>query len=322
MGSAMRRISIAMGLAIAASSGAGCDDKGGASAVGTAACAEQLAPLREQMQWVDGRRSYSGRLAAVPDWQRAAIPEHILAFAFGEVLLDSKPLTGLPFALHDELSDDIASDEERRVDHERDLERNLQHALKRALAPLGDAPIAVAFEPSMQWHVVAPMLRTLSAQGGAARLLVEMPLPPWFDTRLRQKAGESIGDVASRLAQRSVEVFAECPAAQAALANGAPKMVQYVDAVEACGCRVDVAAARELIHAIAMPGGVGVVELTIVRSGDGAAFTAEPRASWEQVLPRLLATTSPIVLPELPPPREIPLPAPPPPLPGRRRVMR
>lgn len=134
-------------------------------------------------------------------------------------------------------------------------------------------------------------------------------------------AGDSIGDVASVLAQRSVEVFAECPAAHTALANAAPKMVQYVDAVEACDCRVDAAAARELIHAIARPGRVGVVELAIVRSGDGMAFTAEPRASWEQVLPRLLATTSPIVLPDLPPPREIPVPPPPPP-PARRRTTR
>lgn len=286
MSTALRRISIAIGLTAVA-----CGSRDEATAIGSAECAEQLAPLREEMQWVDGRRSYNGRLAAVSEWRRDEIPAHLVAFEFGDVTLDRKPLTALT-----------------------SVDGKVERELKRALAPLGDQPVALAIEPETQWQLVAPTLRVLSERDSVVRLLVEMPLPPWLDTRLAveaRKDGGSIGDVASVLAQRSDEVFATCPTAQATLAKGSPDMLEYVDAIAACDCRVDAAASRELLHAIATPmtGGVGIVALGFVRNGGGTPFTAKPDARWSEVLPELLAAAPPIVLPDVPPPD---MPPPPP----------
>lgn len=205
----MRRISIVIGLAVAACGGRDERDE----AIGAAECAEQLAPRREGLQWVDGRRSYSGRLAAVSEWRGDDIPAHFVAFEFGDVALDGKPITALT-----------------------SLGGKIERELERALASVGDRPLALAIEPDPQWQLVAPTLRVLSERDSVVRLLVEMPRPPWLDTRLAVEARRdrgSIGDVASVLSQRSLEVFATCPTAQATLAKGSTEMVDYVDAIEA-----------------------------------------------------------------------------------------
>lgn len=301
--------------------GLGCTLGSDASVAGTTqSCTEQLASLREEMQWADSSPKYDGQLASVGQWRRSAAPAHVVALRVDEIVVDDARVAFLGSIEQDvaELAKQFPDDDVKqiRLDAERDLERRLDAGLKKALAPLAEQSIALAIEPSVPWELVAPTLRVLSRHGGVVHLLVGMPFPPWWSSRLFDEASrgaDGLGEVSRRLSLRAAEVFATCPTALTFPDESSSTMARHVDGIEACDCRVDLAASRELLHAIATPllAPVGVLELPVVSSGDGPSFTAEPGATWATVLPRLLAAPPPVVLPDLPAPSEIPLPPPP-----------
>ena len=80
------------------------------------------------------------------------------------------------------------------------------------------------------------MLRILAKRGGVVRLLVGMPFPPWWSSRLFDDAirdSSGLGHVAHVLSLRSAEVFAACPAALTLpKEESAGFMVRYVDGIE------------------------------------------------------------------------------------------
>jgi hypothetical protein len=304
-------------------------EQGGAEP--TTSCAERLAPLRQEMQWADeAPQGFDWNLASVPDWQYTAMPAHVIRWQFGALTLDDADI--LYFERVDEevatqLREFPGSDEkEIRRELERDLERDLKAGLKAKLPEVPASSVAIAIEANARWEHVAPALRVLSRGDGTVRLVVDRALPPWWDRRVFDEASrdaKGIGELSHEFSLRAVEVFATCPTA-VSFADAGPRMMEaYVDGIEACDCRVDLAAARELLHGIALPmiGSAGVVEITVVPRGAGAPFVAEPSATWAEVLPRLRAGSGPVVLPDVPePPRPIPPPPPPPePKPRKRR---
>lgn len=284
-------------------------------------CAERLAPLREEVRWADESQSFDWRLVEVPDWQRITVPTHVLRWQFREISLDDAHV--LSFEDTDEAvaawrrESPFADENEIRLDLERTLERDAEAALKAKLAGFPASSVALAIESTARWEHVAPVLRAMSQRDSTVRLVVDFAAPPWWQMRLFDEAtrnAEDFSDMNHVLALRAAEVFATCPTA-VWFANGGPrKLEDYVDGIEACDCSVDLAAARELVHAIGRPmlGSAGVVEISFVRSGVGAPFVAERSATWAEVLPRLRAGSGPVVLPDVPPPPEPPPPLPPP----------
>jgi len=263
------------------------------------ACAEQLAPLRAEFEWLDawsGFREPQHKLVQLSHSQRNAVPEHLVSLNVESVQFAGQS----PYWIS------------KHADA-RSLEMQLRIELKGPLAQLGQGSVALAIHPDEHWRVVRPTLKALAEGRGAVALLVDTAIPPTWQTPALEQAlaGDSLSDVADRLSQKSAEVFADCPAAASAVRAGG-KLVSYVDAIEACDCRVDLAASKDLLHAIAVPRlRPSTVEITVVTSGDGTAFEAEPDAKWSEVLPKLLAAPAPILLPDIP--AEVPPPPPPPP---------
>ncbi|MCY1062765.1 hypothetical protein [Nannocystis sp. SCPEA4] len=276
-------------------------------------CVEQLAPLREELAWADEATVSSvparDRLASVPQWQRTTVPEHVVGVWQGEVGVDGTTVTWLS-------RDDDDDPPWLVLENERDRQREVNASLTKPLASLGSTTVALAVDRDAPWVFVRPVVRTLAERDGAVRLLVAMPAPPWWDARLSDEVAQGtngLGEVAGKLSARAAEVFADCPAA-AQLDLSSSGMIGYVDAIQACDCRVDLARTRELLHAIALPmiAPLGVVEVAVITRGEGAPFEAEPDTPWSAVLPRLLAERTPVLLRERPIP-EVPPPPPPPP---------
>lgn len=259
-------------------------------------CGPELAALREEMQWVDASivQRTPIDLAPVPEWTRSTVPDRFVELRLGEIWIDGKYVTTLdgPFDI-------------------------VQSYLKARLADFDQTPVVIAISSYEPWQVVRPALIALAKQDSTVRVLVSMPPPPWWDTRLLVQLAEgtdSLGEVASRLSREATKVFAECPDAAKLLEEFPGTMVAWVDGLEACRCHADLQASRALLHAIATPmlPSAGTVELLVATSGKGPPFEADPKAPWSEVLPRLLAAPTPILLPE-PEPEIAPPPPPPPP---------
>ena len=293
----------------------------GASSKDTPTCAEQLAPLREELAWADDSLVFpvppSVRLAAVPQWQRTALPEHVVGVWFDDLVVDGKTVTSLPHA------DDDDADPERASEHARALQSRVDAALEKPLTGAGSTTVALAVDAGQPWTHVRPVLRTLAERGGGVHLLVGMPAPPWWDTRLFDEVAQGadgMGTIAARLEARAAQVFADCRTA--AEIGRSSNMVGYADAIQACDCRVDLAQTREVLHAIATPmiAPVGVVELAVIKHGEGVPFEAEPDSPWSAVLPDLLSLRAPVLLQEPPVPEVVPPPPPPEPAPPSRAI--
>lgn len=329
-GRRLRVVAILLG-ALACGSSDDPRGEGGADVLASAAaddeasrCAEQLAPLREELAWADESTTFPRfplmQLASVSQWRRTDVPEHVVGLSMGELRMPDATLKSLSRGAA-ETDLDPASAAARDLS----LQGQVNRALQQALAKPDGTALALGVDQEEPWVFVRPVLRTLAERDGVVRLVVGMPAPPWWDTRLFDELAQGtsgLGEIAMRLNVRADEVFADCPTAAAfhAYQMESGRMVGYVDAIEACDCRVDPVRTRALLHAIATPliTTMGVIEIPVITQGEGVPFEAERDTPWSAVLPRLLAARTPVLLPE-PVIPETPYVPPPPPPPTRRR---
>ena len=283
-------------------------------------CAERLSPLRDELVLAQSWRDASVRadVAVSPQTEPSVPPEHIVELIDDSLSLADEHIIDLYYDADPDWESERAQErdasirweeeiqgrkltpaerrrtlrqiEQTQADPEwqrrwqrhadRYLERRVFEGLKRPLTGSKIEPVALAIEHDEPWAVALPTLRAFAEHQGRVRLIVGTELPShWRSPFVDELASKMLAEQADAIARRATVVLAGCPKVFERLSES---FVAVVDAFEACDCRMDLDAGRELVYAAIIPlvPFHGVVELDVLTEGDATPFEAEPSARW------------------------------------------